>query len=50
MLIAVDSRTVDMEFVMDASAKGFVTTHLPKQLALKIDGALVVCRFIAAKT
>jgi hypothetical protein len=30
-------------------AKECVTTHLPKQLALKMDGAQVVCRYNAAK-
>ena len=30
-----------------SSAKECVTTHLPKQLALKMDGAQVVCRYIA---
>lgn len=29
-------------------AKECVTTHLPKQLALKMDGAQVVCLYIAA--
>jgi hypothetical protein len=32
-----------------SSAKECVTTHLPKQLALKMDGAQVVCRYSAAK-
>ena len=32
-----------------SSAKECVTTHLPKQLALKMDGAQVVCRYNAAK-
>lgn len=33
-----------------SSAKECVTTHLPKQLALKMDGAQVVCRYNAVKT
>jgi hypothetical protein len=32
-----------------SSAKECVTTHLPKQLALKMDGAQVVCRYNAAR-
>ena len=32
-----------------SSAKECVTTHLPKQLALKMDGAQVVCRYNAVK-
>ena len=32
-----------------SSANECVTTHLPKQLALKMDGAQVVCRYNAAK-
>ncbi len=31
-----------------SSAKECVTTHLPKQLALKMDGAQVVCLYIIA--
>ncbi|MCP4487750.1 MAG: hypothetical protein GY820_10600 [Gammaproteobacteria bacterium] len=37
VLVDIDSRTVDMEVVL--SAKECVTTHLPNQLALKMDGA-----------
>ena len=33
-----------------SSAKECVTTHLPKQLALKMDGAQVVCRYNVVKT
>ena len=32
-----------------SSAKECVTTHLPKQLALKMDGAQVVCRYNVVK-
>ena len=32
-----------------SSAKECVTTHLPKQLALKMDGAQVVCRYNAVE-
>ena len=46
VLVDPDSRTVAMEV---ETAKECVTTHLPNQLALKMDGAQASCLYSAVK-